>query len=179
MVTTSVNLSNILFAILFVSGKGISIHDFSNTFKISLEEIKEITHELDKRLSDTPLMPVFTEDLISLVTRPEYAQYIRKFRIPQQVVKLSDAALETLAVVIMKQPCTRQEIETIRQTDCEKTLSTLVKANLVKPLGGIRHGHPVMYSITEQCLCRFGVKSYGELKKIIEDRMKEIDNEDR
>ncbi len=179
MTTKNENISSmklvkdILFAILFAVDK-VSISEFSDKIGLSVAEIRYHLQELDRFLSDTPLTLVYADDFVRLATRPEYAEYIRKFK-QQRPYKLSFEALETLAVIIYKQPCTRQEIEHIRGVDCEKTLSTLLKAGLIKAVGNIKHpGSPLMYSITEECLFAFGVRSYRELFQIINDKMDPI-----
>ena len=165
-ISKTISVKNILFAVLFVINK-VSVSEFSDKLGMSLTEIKYHLQELDSALSNTPLKLVYAEDYVRLVTRPDYAEYIRKFK-QQRPYKLSIEALETLAVIIYKQPCTRQEIEHIRGVDCEKTLSTLLKAGLIKAVGNIKHpGSPLMYSITEECLFAFGVRSYKELHQII------------
>jgi len=165
-ISSMISVDNILFAVLFTVDK-IAITELSDKLGISQTEIKYYLQELEKSLSDTPLTLVYAEDFVRLVTRPEYGEYIRKFK-QQRPYKLSIEALETLAVIIYKQPCTRHEIEHLRGVDCEKTLSTLLKAGLIKAVGNIKHpGSPLMYSITEECLFAFGVRSYKELHQII------------
>lgn len=164
--TTKVNA---IWAILFACGKSVLYDDLETKLNLSNSELKSVITELRESLKTTPLMLLETENSIKLVTKPEYATFILNF-ISTQPKKLSDAALETLAIIIHKQPCTRQEIENIRNTDSEKALSTLVSAGLVKPIGNIRQtGSPILYSITDECLFKFGVRSYKELLAIVEE----------
>lgn len=163
----SITKVNAIWAILFTHGKPVLYSDLETKLGLSNAELMPAIMELQENLKTTPLMLLETENSVKLVTRPEYAECIRNF-ISTQPQKLSDAALETLAIIIHKQPCTRREIENIRDADCEKTLSTLVNAGLVKLMGNLRQpGSPVLYSITEECLFKFGARSYGELLALV------------
>lgn len=166
----TINLRDAIFSVLFVHGNPVRKIDLQESFGISLEMLSLAIGEITVMLDGLPLMLRETEESLCLATKPEMSEYIKTFgRRSQPIQKLSAPALETLAVIIMKQPCTRQEIEAVRGCDCEKALNTLIKTGLVRSVGNLRTpGFPLLYSITDNCLYRFGVKSYTELKAIVE-----------
>jgi segregation and condensation protein B len=165
--------SNMILAILFTSGDPVSLNEVSSKFEVPGEEIRDALNDLEESLKDTSLRLLVTENSARLATRPEYAEYIKKFY-GSRPQRLSQEALETLAVIIYRQPVTRQEIEEIRKADCEKTITTLLKTRLVKLVGNLaQQGAPILYTITEECLYRFGVSSYAELSSIVQGHGKD------
>ncbi len=165
-------IKDIIFAVLFAVGK-VSLHDLCEKLNITTSEAWFHIKELEKSLKETPFVLLYADDNFRLATRPEYSPYISKFRSVKQ--NLSSEALETLAIIIYKQPCTKAEIEEIRGVDCEKTISTLIRAGLIRAIGNIKKpGSPVMYTITDNCLFALGVKSYQELLNIVKAKKDEI-----
>lgn len=93
------------------------------------------------------------------VTRPEYTPHIRALASP---ARLSQAALEVLAVIAYKGPCTRQAVETIRGVDSSSALKSLLKSELID----IKPGKPMQYHTTGRFLEVFGLRSLSELPDI-------------
>jgi segregation and condensation protein B len=88
----------------------------------------------------------------------------------ERTVKLSSAALETLALVAYRQPVTRSEIEAIRGVDSSGVLATLVARELVEPLGRrSTPGNPVEYGTTPAFLQFFGLTSLDELPAVADE----------
>lgn len=99
-----------------------------------------------------------------LMTHPRYARWIRIMRDEPPPVKLTQSALETLAVVAYRQPVTRSEIETIRGVSAEAGLNKLMERELVYITGRADlPGRPLQYSTTDKFLEFVGVKSLVEL----------------
>lgn len=101
-----------------------------------------------------------------LATRRHFAPWIRKFHQARTSVRLSQAALETLAIVAFKQPLTRIEVDNIRGVGCGGVLHTLMEHNLVRIVGrsdGI--GKPMLFGTTRDFLSVFGLKSLADLPK--------------
>ncbi len=109
-------------------------------------------------------------------TRPEYGALIRAAR-PERRVRLSRAALETLAVVAYRQPLTRAELEDLRCVDCGAVLRTLLDRGLVRIVGRRdAPGRPVLYASTSRFLETFGLRSLRDLPDLRE--MREMIEED-
>ncbi|MGC9324442.1 MAG: SMC-Scp complex subunit ScpB [Desulfomonilia bacterium] len=90
------------------------------------------------------------------VTLDRYAPYLRALHTPS---RLSSAALEVLAVIAYKGPCTKQTVDTIRGVDSSSSLKSLLKHQLID----VRSGKPMMYVTTEKFLEVFGLNSLSDL----------------
>jgi segregation and condensation protein B len=99
-----------------------------------------------------------------LLTRPVYHPWLNRLRRTGSEVRLSAAALETLAIVAYRQPIMRAEVENIRGVQCGDLLSQLMEKGVVKITG--RHeslGRPVLYGTTKKFLQVFGLNSLKDL----------------
>jgi len=104
-----------------------------------------------------------------LYCRPDYAVWVRELQRGRIPAKLSQAALETLAIVAYKQPLVRTEIEAIRGVDSSGVLATLLKRNLVTIAGRAPGmGRALMYRTTKEFLRYFGLVALTDLPRIQE-----------
>lgn len=98
-----------------------------------------------------------------LYTRPEYATYVERFVLDGQSVRLTQAALETLAVVAYKQPVTRSRISAIRGVNCDGVIRTLVTRGLVEECGTESDSGAFLYRTTTLFLEKLGLNTVDEL----------------
>ncbi|MET8042575.1 SMC-Scp complex subunit ScpB [Micromonospora sp. NPDC005215] len=98
-----------------------------------------------------------------LYTRPEYATYVERFVLDGQSVRLTQAALETLAVVAYKQPVTRSRISAIRGVNCDGVIRTLVTRGLVEECGTEQDSGAFLYRTTTLFLEKLGLNTVAEL----------------
>ena len=98
-----------------------------------------------------------------LYTRPEYAGYVERFVLDGQHVRLTQAALETLAVVAYKQPVTRSRISAIRGVNCDGVVRTLVSRGLIEVTGTEPDSGAFLYRTTTLFLEKLGVDGVDEL----------------
>ncbi|XLD86692.1 SMC-Scp complex subunit ScpB [Polymorphospora sp. A560] len=98
-----------------------------------------------------------------LYTRPEYAAYVERFVLDGQSVRLTQAALETLAVVAYKQPVTRSRISAIRGVNCDGVLRTLVTRGLVEECGTESETGAFLYRTTVLFLEKLGLDTVDQL----------------
>ncbi|GAB3090034.1 SMC-Scp complex subunit ScpB [Micromonospora schwarzwaldensis] len=98
-----------------------------------------------------------------LYTRPEYATYVERFVLDGQSVRLTQAALETLAVVAYRQPVTRSRISAIRGVNCDGVLRTLVGRGLVEECGTEADSGAFLYRTTTVFLEKLGLNSVDDL----------------
>jgi len=103
-----------------------------------------------------------------LRTRPEYASYLRLLH-RERPLRLSRAALETLAVVAYRQPVTRAEIEAVRGVEADAVLKSLLERQLVR-VAGHREvpGRPILYGTTRRFLEVFGLGQLDDLPTLRE-----------
>ncbi|BCY13500.1 SMC-Scp complex subunit ScpB [Actinoplanes sp. L3-i22] len=98
-----------------------------------------------------------------LYTRPEYATYVERFVLDGQSTRLTQAALETLAVVAYKQPVTRSRISAIRGVNCDGVMRTLVTRGLIEEVGTEPETGAYLYRTTALFLEKLGLNSVDQL----------------
>ncbi|MEV8509628.1 SMC-Scp complex subunit ScpB [Actinoplanes sp. NPDC051475] len=98
-----------------------------------------------------------------LYTRPEYAPYVERFVLDGQSVRLTQAALETVAVVAYKQPVTRSRISAIRGVNCDGVMRTLVTRGLIEECGTEGETGAFLYRTTALFLEKLGLNSVDQL----------------
>lgn len=99
-----------------------------------------------------------------MATKPEYGRWVRKLYNEKMTTKLSNAALETLAIIAYKQPITRAEMEAIRGVDVAGPLERLLERALVRVVGKKDTvGRPMVYGTTDEFLRMFGLNKLAEL----------------
>ncbi|SDS90729.1 SMC-Scp complex subunit ScpB [Actinopolymorpha singaporensis] len=98
-----------------------------------------------------------------LYTREEYADVVQRFVLDGQQAKLTQAALETLAVVAYKQPVSRARVSAIRGVNCDGVMRTLVTRGLVEEAGAEGESNATLYRTTSYFLERLGIRSLEEL----------------
>ncbi len=126
------------------------------------EAMEAIQQELDE--SNQVFQLIEGHNGYRLVARAEFASWIRCLRGEPRPARLSQAALETLAVVAYRQPVTRAEIETIRGVSADGALNRLLERELIEVMGRAElPGRPIQYGVTEKFLDFVGVKSLDEL----------------
>jgi segregation and condensation protein B len=102
-----------------------------------------------------------------LVTRPEYAPFLSRLFSKAEKERLSQAALETLAIVAYRQPATRAEIEAVRGVLVGPLLRVLQERRLIKVVGRAEVvGRPLQYGTTKRFLDHFGLASIADLPKV-------------
>jgi segregation and condensation protein B len=111
-------------------------------------------------------------------TRGEYATYVERFVLDGQQIRLTQAALETLAVVAYKQPVTRSRVAAIRGVNCDGVMKTLVTRGLVEECGTEPESGAHLYRTTRLFLEKIGVNSVEDLPSLgpfLPDNVDEID----
>ena len=161
-------LSKILEAILFVSGEPLQLSALANALEVTELEISAAADELasDYDYNRRGICLKRFGSHIQLSTRADYAPQIEKLLQPIQKQSLSQAALETLAVVAYKQPVTKLDIEAVRGVKCDYSVQSLVNKGLIEEVGRkATVGHPILYGTTDTFLSHFGLTSLADLPK--------------
>lgn len=159
-------------AVLFASGDPISIERLSQTFEIKPEEIEKYIKELEKKYEEqqSGFYVVRLENTYQLVTREDFAPYIKKAFDIKRRTPLSPAALEVLAVIAYNQPVTRAFIEQVRGVDCSGVVSTLVEKGLIEERGRLElPGRPLLYGTTKTFLRSFSLNDLSDLPPLPKD----------
>lgn len=169
----------IIEGVLFLSGdKGVSIAELiliTNLDQMTLEE--EIQNLNIKYQNDkTSIFTIIsTSNTYKLVTKKEYFKYLEKYSLLNTSNKLSQSALETLAIIAYKQPITKFEIEKTKGLNVSHTLHTLIDKNLVYISGKSKEiSNPNIYSTTDKFLDYIGINSLENLPNL--DKFKVSDD---
>ncbi|MBE6810648.1 MAG: SMC-Scp complex subunit ScpB [Ruminococcaceae bacterium] len=159
-------------AVLFASGDPISIDRLSQTFEIKPEEVEKYVKELEKKYDTqgSGFYVVRLENTYQLVTREDFAQYIKTAFDIKRRTPLSPAALEVLAVIAYNQPVTRSFIEQVRGVDCSGVVSTLIEKGLIEERGRLElPGRPLLYGTTKTFLRSFSLNDLSDLPPLPKD----------
>lgn len=159
-------------AVFFASGDPISVDRLSQTFEISPEEIEKLIKQLETKLDEnnSGVKVVRLENTYQLVTREEFADYIKKAFDIKRRTPLSPASLEVLAVIAYNQPVTRAFIEQVRGVDCSGVVSTLVEKGLIEERGRLElPGRPLLYGTTKTFLRSFSLNDLSDLPPLPKD----------
>ncbi|GAB4344945.1 MAG: SMC-Scp complex subunit ScpB [Candidatus Abyssubacteria bacterium] len=168
-------LRSIIGVLLLVSDRPLSVSKLEEVLEgPTAAKIRELIAQIQQHLTEQRF-PFQVREVAGgyvLSSLPEYAPWVRKFFSPKlKSSKLSQAALETLAVIAYKQPITRAEIEAIRGVNIDSTLRTLLDKRLVEIVGYKDVlGKPATYGTTNEFLLHFGLKALSELPSIEELR---------
>ncbi len=133
---------------------------------VTAAQIRESMQEISLELAaaDDGLVLIDGAEGYRLATHPRFGRWVRILRQEPPPLKLSQSALETLAVVAYRQPVTRQEIETIRGVAAEAGLAKLLERELIEITGRADlPGRPLQYGTTDKFLGFVGVRSLDEL----------------
>jgi segregation and condensation protein B len=135
------------------------------------KEIKDIIEQLRNEY-DADNRAFQIEEIANgyqLLSRPEYHEWISKIHKKTGEAKLSQSAIETLAIIAYKQPIIRAEVEAIRGVQSGQMIRTLIEKSLVKITGRDQVlGRPLLYGTTKKFLEHFGLKSIKDLPKVEE-----------
>lgn len=162
-------MSAALEAMLFVSPEPLSMTALRKALQVRQGTLDMVVEHLGRTLTDGKrgLRLQRHVDTVRLVTAPETALYIEKLKGQQVVQRISDAALETLALIAYTQPTTRPQIEAIRGVDCSGVVSTLMQRGLVVEVGRLDSvGHPILYGTTQAFLQHFGLEAPDQLPSV-------------
>jgi segregation and condensation protein B len=159
-------LPALLESLLFVAPEMTAVTRLAQLLEKPAEEVERGLNELAAALRDGQrgLRLQRKGERVQLTSAPAAAPYIEKFLGLDLSSKLSQAALETLAVIAHRQPLTRVDIEAIRGVNCDGVLRTLIQRELVEPVGRLEQpGRPFQYGTTAQFLQYFGLQSLADL----------------
>ena len=169
----------VLEGLLFVVGdEGLTLDQICNILEISMEDAKELLMELKKSYEDTSrgIRISYLGNAFKLTTKKEHKAYYEKLIVNPETNTLSQAALETLAIIAYHQPITRVEVDEMRGVNNSWVIRKLVAKGLVKEVGkSTMPGRPNLYGTTSDFLDYFGLATINDLPKLPSD---ELDNDE-
>lgn len=162
-------------AVLFASGEPVAVQALIEMLGVTAPEFEPVLQGLALRYDeDRGVRLMRFDDSLQLCTRPQYMDLIEKVLQPVRKQTLTQAALETLAVVAYRQPVTRMEIEQIRGVQCDRAVATLLHYGLIAEVGRKESiGRPILYGTTEKFLQHFALTSLEALPRLAQVKVDE------
>jgi segregation and condensation protein B len=171
-------------ALLFAAPGPSSLEQLSRALDMPETKVESLINDLSAHLCDEHGLRIQkNHNQYQLVTAAEYGQLIETFLGLEVTTRLTQAALEALAIIAYKQPATRPEIDAIRGVNSDYVVRSLLSKGLIEELGRSEApGRPILYGVTPDFLQYFGLSSIDELpevnlddlvQKVQEDSIKE------
>ena len=153
-------------AILFVAGEAVRLDELARALNLPVGQVEKALEELKNEYDYEQrgfCLKRFGRQ-VQLATRALYADDVVSLLQPVQKQSLSQAAMETLAVVAYRQPVTKAEVEEIRGVKCDYSIHSLTVKNLIQEVGRKDTlGRPILYGTTEEFLSHFGLTTLDDL----------------
>ncbi|HQJ33459.1 MAG TPA: SMC-Scp complex subunit ScpB [Anaerolineaceae bacterium] len=155
-------------ALLFAAPGLSSVEQLSQALNVSKSEVEQSLEALSAHLTlEHGLRLQKIRDQYQLITAPEHAEMIEKFLGLEVTSRLTQAALEVLAIVAYKQPTTRPEIDSIRGVNSDGVVKSLLAKGLIEELGRSEAiGRPILYGVTNEFFQHFGLESLDQLPTV-------------
>lgn len=164
-------------ALIFASENSIRLEEIIYCLQLSFEhdfgesEIKAAIQNIKQKYED----PNFAIELVNInngyqfLTKKDYHIIIKQLQIQRSKKKLSQAALETLAIIAYQQPVTKLDIEQIRGVNCDYSIQKLLEKELIAIAGKAESvGRPIIYNTSEFFMDYFGINNLNELPQLKE-----------
>jgi segregation and condensation protein B len=154
----------LLEALIFASPQPVLVKDLAVAAGLPVEAAEAVLADLERRLAQGGLRLQRSRDRLQLVTAPEAAPAVEALLGLDVTLRLTQAAMETLAIVAYAQPVTRPQVESIRGVSSDSTLRTLLTAGLIEETGRAESlGRPILYATTFEFLQQFGLERPDDL----------------
>jgi len=183
-INNTIKYKSIIESLLFVSGDKLSLKDISNAIELNSKDTLKILNEMIIEYENDVnrgIKIINIEEEFQFVTKEENSDYIQKLLRKNKRQSLSQASLESLAIIAYKQPITRIDIDEIRGVKSDSAIQKLLEKEIIKEIGRLEvPGRPILYGTTDEFLRQFGLKNLKELptldnfREVLED---EIENE--
>ncbi|MCQ2748211.1 MAG: SMC-Scp complex subunit ScpB [Mycoplasmoidaceae bacterium] len=165
------NNKSIIQSILYTVGsEGIELSSIKKVLDISINDIRQTLKEMGTEMANDPNCGLCIKafgDKYYLLTKESNHEYLAKLVNIKTRNPLTPALLETLAIIAYNQPCTRQKIEEIRNTDPTFAVDRLIELGLIANTGKAdTPGNPYLYEVTQKFFELFGIKSIKDLPPI-------------
>lgn len=154
----------LLEALIFAAPHPVGVDELASATGLSSEEVEAALANLEADMATRGLRLQHTRGHLQLVTAPEAATCIENLLGLDVTLRLTQASMETLAIVAYAQPVTRPQVESIRGVSSDSTLRTLLSAGLIQELGRAESlGRPILYGTTFEFLQQFGLERPEDL----------------
>ncbi|MBI5288402.1 MAG: SMC-Scp complex subunit ScpB [Chloroflexi bacterium] len=163
------HLTGVVEAILFVADAPLEVQALARAIATPKAEVEKALDELAEQCRDRGVRVQRTGDLVQLVSAGHTAAYVERF-LGLEHPPLTNASIETLAIIAYRQPITRAGIESVRGVDCDGPIRTLMARGLIEEVGRAPVvGRPVLFSTTVRFLEYFGLERPDDLPPLLEE----------
>lgn len=186
----TLELKRIVEAMLFAAERPLTVREMRTIFAEATDEDSPSRAEAFRHVRDAQIVAALEELKIELqtqprafqlvevaggwrlVSRPEYAPWLKKLLDEARPHRLSQPALETLAIIALRQPISRADIAAIRGVEVDGVIKTLLERDLITIVGRNENalGRPLLYGTTQRFLEHFGLRSLDDVPKADELR---------
>lgn len=156
-------------AIIFASGDGMTFDALMDVLEVDEKQMQYILDMLKDKYydSNSGIVLIQNSDIISFTTAKEQSEIVHKALAIKKNSPLSNAAMETLAIIAYNQPVSRAFIEQVRGVDSTSSVQTLLARNLIEETGRLEiPGRPLSYRTTATFLRSFSLNSLADLPRI-------------
>ena len=174
-------LCNVIESILFISGNPVEISILAEKLEVSEKEVRNAAEILKERYSgDNGIHLLIFNKKLQFCSNPNHAKQVEGVLNSIRERELTNAMLETLAIIAYKQPVTRLEIEEVRGVDCTYSVQNLTKLGMIEAVGRKETiGKPILFGTTDEFLKRFSLSQISDLPdyEVFVQRLKDIFDE--
>jgi segregation and condensation protein B len=150
-------------AVLFVADAPIEIAALARTVNAPRGEVERALDQLTEQCRERGVRVQRSGELVQLVSAPQTASWVERF-LGLEHPPLTNASIETLAIIAYRQPMTRAGLEAVRGVDCDGPVRTLMARGLIEEIGRAPlPGNPVLFGTTMKFLEYFGIEKPDDL----------------
>lgn len=161
---------SLLESLLFVASGPVSAARLATALETTPAAVTELLRALEADYAGRGLRLQWSGGLVQLTTAAEAAAVIERFLGLEVTTRLSQAALEVLAIVAYLQPATRPQIDQLRGVNSDGALRSLLSKGLLEEVGRLeKPGRPILYGTTPEFLQAFGLNSADEMPRLEEE----------
>ena len=164
-------IKSIIEGLLFIAGDAVPSKELANAIDIDEGTVKRIVYQLMDQLNEEKrgLQIIEVNNCFQLCTRPEHHEYIERLVKPNTRQGLSQASMETLAIIAYNQPITKAQVEAVRGVKSDSSISRLIEKDLIVETGRQDGpGRPIIYATTDNFLKLFGLRTINDLPPLKE-----------
>lgn len=150
-------------SILFVSSKPVSRDELMEVLEIDGQTLKQAVSEMTLENSRAGIIILALNDKLQLASNPDNSSQVKKFLSLELREKLTDAAIETLGIIVYKQPISKAEIENIRGVNSQYSLRQLLIRGLIEKIASETDKRMQLYRPTIELMQHLGIKNMSDL----------------
>lgn len=172
------DLENVIEAILFAVGRGVSKEEIANTLLVNVSDVENAILKLEDKYKNEigGISLVKVNNTIQLVSNKKYYNEVTKFIENSKKENLTPTCLEVLSIIAYNPKITKSEIENIRGVNSDSQVSRLLEYGLIEEVGRLKlPGRPAIFSVTNEFLRSMGIENVCELPDF--DKIKSSDEE--